>query len=940
MSAELPRPGVEVTQVFRAVSPTVITPTLVPCVVGVCKQVVEVLTTTSSGSNELNSDSLMSLPGFFLAKAASGDPPLYTGLDGLDLVLSINNGPSVTITFEDADAAGLSPTTVVSQILDAFSESDVTAATAETVGDDQFRVRTLGLGEFESIEVMDGTDATVLTTLAIAVSKQYVGLSTYDQHKVDLPKTNFPDPRSNLTQLAIDDDTTRVFLALGSGTSLREVLRTESFLRSGEDSAAVDDGNGDGVTPIIRFAGEDFTAAGTVATVTGDTDVDTAGLYGVGGDLDGLTLTLGDGRVSQTITFDVATNAASQASMLTALNDLFGAAGGGGLVFTVPATAFTIKSVDKGVEGIVDVVGGTALTLLGIDVGVTRGDPFPPAAGDELYVDGALLGKITKVAPGGTVTDLKIDKQVTIDATLGADFYIIAKNLSGAQTSTRPSADLVMDLNGQPTVKHELLRDTTGNPVASSRASMYLQYTAVRKDVTSKATNPGLLRFDDTTSLESALSPISTSNPLALGIYFALLNAPGIQVTGLGVDAITADAPFGTVEAFTSAAEFLEAFEVYGIAPLTHDATVGQVFNTHVNVMSEAGNKGERIVVFNPDVPTEKLDTLVASGTTGNSVSPHTTQFDTGIANLSALLLNAGVSPVGTIAATSGVYLDIASDSKKYSISGISGPVVTIRTTFTGGANDDDYYAETELNDAPLGASLIDEAFAVRIRGASLINTDGTPDKQGMADTLASLGQTFLNRRYWQIVPDSCAATIDGLEQVIDGFYLCAAIVGMIGQQPPQQSFTNFPMAGFTRVIGSNDFFSERQLNQIAAGGSWIVVQDSQGAPLISRMALTTDMTSVETRTDSITKVVDFTAKFLRRGLKNFIGRFNITQGFLDSLGHVIQGLLGYLTEAGVLIGANLNNIIQDEDAPDTVLVDISLDVPYPCNFIRLTLVV
>jgi hypothetical protein len=105
-------------------------------------------------------------------------------------------------------------------------------------------------------------------------------------------------------------------------------------------------------------------------------------------------------------------------------------------------------------------------------------------------------------------------------------------------------------------------------------------------------------------------------------------------------------------------------------------------------------------------------------------------------------------------------------------------------------------------------------------------------------------------------------------------------------------------------------------------------------------MALTTDLTSIETRTDSITKVVDFVAKFLRTGLKNFIGRFNITQGFLDSLGSVLQGLLGFLVETGVLIGANVNNIIQDEDAPDTVLIDVTLDVPFPCNYIRLTLVI
>jgi hypothetical protein len=124
----------------------------------------------------------------------------------------------------------------------------------------------------------------------------------------------------------------------------------------------------------------------------------------------------------------------------------------------------------------------------------------------------------------------------------------------------------------------------------------------------------------------------------------------------------------------------------------------------------------------------------------------------------------------------------------------------------------------------------------------------------------------------------------------------------------------------------------------MAAGGAYVVVQDSVGGPLISQFALTTDLTSIETRTDSITKVVDFTAKFLRRGIKNFIGRFNVTQGLLDTLSSVIQGLLGFLVENGVLIGADLNNIIQDENAPDTVLVEVRLDVPYPCNFIKLTL--
>ena len=56
----------------------------------------------------------------------------------------------------------------------------------------------------------------------------------------------------------------------------------------------------------------------------------------------------------------------------------------------------------------------------------------------------------------------------------------------------------------------------------------------------------------------------------------------------------------------------------------------------------------------------------------------------------------------------------------------------------------------------------------------------------------------------------------------------------------------------------------------------------------------------------------------------------------------VTTGLLSFLYDSpgGVLIGAEINNLIQDADNPDTILADTTLDVPYPCNFIRLTLII
>lgn len=1150
MAAELARPGVEIIQQFRTVSPSVITPTLVPVVVGVCKQIVNVVQQSAAGASELNTQSNVQLGASAPATPASGSPPAYTGLDGLTLVFSVKNSPDITVEF---DGNSLSPASVVAQINDQLLAADVSEAVAQLTDATSWRLHTIGVGPFEQIEIRPGTANGVLSAFGWIVGTVYTGRIAYGQTDLTIPFTDFPDPNNNLDELVVEPATVKVYLSLGDGLNLREVSRTEAFLRrGGSDNAArlegtvaaatgglygsggtlagtslliqvdgalspitvpmgtaggavanaydvaqranaiagyallsvgtgmvvtsptpgatsslsitgtsaallgflgstatatgsvdvafVDDGNGDALTSLVRVAGENFNAAGTAAAALGVTQLSAITFPA---DVEGKTITLEvDGKSAQTLTL---TSIADSAGLLSALAAFYPT-----LVPSISSGALALTTTATGGNGIIRVVGGTALGLLGlvpsvltsitlasiapdltalntknlrvvfptgtvettftgftggsvaadvatllngsapfaakgvasIETGKLRiraltggaagafplsvsieaantadastlmgfnpgqtgtfsrfdGVAFPPRAGDDFYIDGELVGRIAQVAPGGATDTLKLDKQFPINAAYGSRYWIRARSLS-ANLANRPNPELIVDGSGIPSLTQDLLRDVNGVPQVG-QAPLYMSYRAVRQDVTARAANPALLRVSSTSDLEALLSPVNSQNPLALGMYFALLNAPGSTVSGIGVDAVSADSPFGTVEAFTRAAEFLETYDVYAIAPLTNDATVAQVYNAHVLAMSAPAAKLERMAIFNFKRPTARLDALVSSGLSGNSIGGTGTQFDTAVSNLTALLQNAGVNPTGTIPAEQGVFLDIASDAKRYNVASINGSIVTIRTAFTAGQNDDGFYATSDLNDPPLPSMLINEPFAVRVRGASLTRVDGSPDKLGMAETYQALAQTYASRRLISLVADGCSATVGGLEQALEGFYLCAAKAGMIGGQAPQQSFTNFPMVGFTRVTGTNDFFSEKQLGIIAAGGNDIIVQDTEGAPLISRFALTTDMSSIETRTDSINRVVDFSAKFIRRALKNYIGRFNITQGFIDSLSNVIQGLIGFLVDTGVLLGGSLNNIVQDENAPDTILADITIDVPYPCNFIRITLVI
>jgi hypothetical protein len=624
------------------------------------------------------------------------------------------------------------------------------------------------------------------------------------------------------------------------------------------------------------------------------------------------------------------TQTISLAELIVQINNTMGAA-----FASDSSTYVKLLSTTDGYESKIEIGNGTGNALLGFTTGgIDYGTPFSPKVGDAVWADGALIGYIAVVMPGGYSNRLKLDREIAWAENSGwAYYYIQSEGISDSLPSDRPKPDLVIGVGGEVQLKHDFLRDTEGNPIVAE-GSLIIAYDALRLDVTSSASEPALLNLDDTDDLEDALSPINTDNPLALMLYFMLINAPGVTVTGIGVDGTSSANPDGTPAAYTKALSFLESEEVYALAPASQDPIVHQLFMTHVDAQSDPDAKGERIVFINPEMPGEGLPELALSATDGDSTAV-TNEFDTKVASLAADVLSAGVDPVGTIPVTEGLYLDIATDSKKYNISAISGTKVTIRVSFAPGENDDAFYSTDNLS-----GDLISETFSINVRGSDLVDSNGDPDYTAISEAYQGLGAAYANRRVIMVAPEMVGATIDSVEQRIPGYYMCAAIAGMVGQQPPQQGFTNFPISGFTRAFGSNDTFNQTQMNIGAAGGTYWVIQEVAGGPLTARHQLTTDLTSIETRELSITKVVDFTAKFMRAGLRNFIGKFNITQPFLDTLSTVVQGQLSFLTESGVIVGGDLNNIIQDSDAPDTVLIDVTLDVPYPCNYIRLTLVI
>lgn len=707
--------------------------------------------------------------------------------------------------------------------------------------------------------------------------------------------------------------------------------------------------------------------AASKPTVTAQADATPDVFQGLGLDY---TLTSAGVTTTQHLTFAQAGAFATVAEIADYINantsDIVVTVSGSKLVFTGPTAGAD--------QGIGVLTSGSANTLLGItaalgDVGT---DPeinnlpgkslkFSFDNSDHVYdvsfTDKSLTQAIDRInsVVGATVASNESDamaltsqlkgvaSKVTVvsgDAMAELGFTAGQTSDTGTKGTGRPSANAYLDGANNLVIGPQLVRDpVTGAPLdfMTSSASLYIQYKGLRRDVSPAAKVAGVLRVPGVETLSQILDPVDARNPLALGMYFAMLNAPTFEVKGLGVDEVSAAAPEGTELAYARAAGFLESEEVYAIAPLSQNEVVHQTFITHATMMSEPEQAGERIVFFNKKMPVTKTPASAANGAAASATATASQLLvDT---TPQQGLIDAGINPALPLAASDGVYIEFNWKGVfyRYSVSSVNGGLVNLRNSFATGENDDFFYSTVVLPTDVLNA-----AWAMKVRGDSVM-VPGTnppkPDYSLVADTVSEANAGIANRRAFSLFPEQVKSILSGIETELAGYYACAAVAGMVAGAPPQQGFTNYPITGITGVSGTEKF-TRKQLNRMAGGGTYILMQEVQGGPVFSRHQLSTDVSSVEVRELSVTKVVDFCAKFLRTGLRRFIGRQNISAVFLDSVGTTIQGMLQFLVENGIINGANLNNIIQDPKAPDTVMVDVTLDVPFPCNYIRLTLVV
>lgn len=141
-------------------------------------------------------------------------------------------------------------------------------------------------------------------------------------------------------------------------------------------------------------------------------------------------------------------------------------------------------------------------------------------------------------------------------------------------------------------------------------------------------------------------------------------------------------------------------------------------------------------------------------------------------------------------------------------------------------------------------------------------------------ETAQVFARSMSNERMTGIYPDGGITTItdelgQDVEFLVDGAFLAAAVSGR-DTSPAfdvAEPLTKKPIVGFTRLFRRMDSVTKAQ-----TANAGLTIFEEQAAGINVKMALTTDLTSILTRTPSVIRIKDFVQKGARAVLEPYIG--------------------------------------------------------------------
>ena len=449
-----------------------------------------------------------------------------------------------------------------------------------------------------------------------------------------------------------------------------------------------------------------------------------------------------------------------------------------------------------------------------------------------------------------------------------------------------------------------------------------------------------ILSIESIDDVENMLGKIDPDNPLAFGVYKTKLNS-GDRVVYYMATKGTSLSDFSDVLGKASLTD-----EVYIMVPLSQDKEILDQVKTHVLENSAATEKRWRIAFIN--YPADPVDCIYDAQTSIDGKGFFATVTE-------------GKNPAS--GKTEAVYVRFVdgegsttpSTATKANSQVVAGDIVRIyHDDGKGNIEVDPWDKKTKLYDDYTIAKVLSNTVVLlksqyEVLGGILENG---PIEAGvrvevyhkrsyaeMAEAIAAVSSAWASRRVYNTFPN----VVSNAGKTFGGEFVAACCGGLVSSVLPQQPVTNVEINGIDDIPMVYQTYSRTDLNKIAEGGTFIVMQDLPGAKVYVRHQISTAYKENNLLTSelSITKNLDSISYLVAERFAPYIGKYNITPEIIEVLKVVMNKLLVELessTSAGLYgpqvlqDGTEVVDISQDPVHLDHVNATVNLALPLPLN--------
>jgi hypothetical protein len=297
--------------------------------------------------------------------------------------------------------------------------------------------------------------------------------------------------------------------------------------------------------------------------------------------------------------------------------------------------------------------------------------------------------------------------------------------------------------------------------------------------------------------VQAKLGKVHPDNPLAQGVYEAILNAQNQLVYFIGVNS-------DSLEGYLTALGVAEKSDkVYSFVPLTFNKTIQDAVVSHVNAYSTATAARWRIawLAIKDEKSVALYDTKEDDTDFTATITDDTTVSGTQYRLLTvegADFLDSGVRP---------------GDSVR----------INFKLTADGGVAYDEYFVQQVRTNTTLTLS---KPSSTSIDTATKVQILRTFTKSERAENIAAVASGYNNRRVRCVFPDTYKYA--GITK--EGYFAAAGLAGLRSGVVPHQGLTNTEYLGADDLSKSVVEFSQEDLDTMAESGVWILTQETVSA--------------------------------------------------------------------------------------------------------------